>query len=69
MIRHRVSDRAVGAAVAVHVRVEVIAPLERAVGVVDPLVEVAHHVVDTVGVRASVALTASCECALDLIEP
>src|SRR5260221_275072 len=41
-----VSRRAVVAALAELVRVEVVAAEERAVGIVDPLVDVADHVVD-----------------------
>src|SRR5579883_1649441 len=60
--------RAVTAAVAVDVRIEVVAALERAVGIVHPLVQVAHHVEDAVLVGAPGAFTRAGERALELIE-
>src|SRR5580704_4178215 len=56
------------ATVAVQVRIEVVAPLEGSLGVVDPLVKVTDHVVEPVLVRASRPLAGPCERPFKLVE-
>src|SRR5208283_1232034 len=68
-VPHRVCRCSVVAAVAVQVRVEVVAALEGAVRIVDPLVEVTYHVEYTVLVGASGAFARAGKRSFELIEP
>src|SRR5271170_7222887 len=69
MVRDRMCGGSVVATVPVQVRVQVVAALERAVGAVDPFVQVTHHIVYTIFVRAARPLARTRERARELVEP
>ena len=68
MIREFVGHRAVRAPGAVQPRVEVVASLEGACRVENPLVQVTHHVVDAIIIGAARVPARLGDGALDLVE-
>ena len=68
MVGVLVGDRAVGARFSVLFGVEPVAPLEGAVRVGGPFVEVADHIVDPVVVRAVAERAGLCHRSIELVE-